>query len=55
MCRVGSWQMSNRFDISAKAAEGTTQGNQDLMPMIKTLLADRFKLKTHLEPRELPT
>jgi uncharacterized protein (TIGR03435 family) len=49
------WQMSNRFDITAKAAEGTTQGTQDLLPMLKTLLADRFKLKTHMETRELPT
>src|SRR5262245_51854085 len=29
-----TWQMSNRFDISAKAAEGTTQGTQDLLPMM---------------------
>ena len=50
-----TWQMSNRFDISAKAADGTTQGTQDLLPMMKTLLADRFKLKTHMETRELPT
>ena len=24
------------------------------MPLVKTLLADRFKLKTHMETRELP-
>ena len=50
-----TWQMSNRFDITAKAAEGTTQGTQDMLPMLKTLLADRFKLKAHTETRELPT
>ena len=50
-----SWQMSSKFDITAKAAEGTTKGTQDLLPMMKTLLADRFKLKTHTETRELPT
>lgn len=50
-----TWQMSNRFDISAKAADGTTQGTQDLLPLMKALLADRFKLKTHMETRELPT
>ena len=50
-----SWQMSSKFDIMAKAAEGTNTGTQDLMPMMKTLLAERFKLKTHTETRELPT
>jgi uncharacterized protein (TIGR03435 family) len=50
-----SWQMSSKFDITAKAPEGTTKGMQDLLPMMKALLADRFKLKTHTETRELPT
>jgi uncharacterized protein (TIGR03435 family) len=50
-----TWQMSNKFDITAKAPEGTTQGMQELVPMMKTLLADRFKLRTHTETRELPT
>ena len=50
-----SWQMSSKFDITAKAAEGTTKSTEDLMPLVKTLLADRFKLKTHMETRELPT
>ena len=50
-----SWQMSSKFDITAKAPEGTTKGTQDLLPMMKTLLVDRFKLKTHTETRELPT
>lgn len=49
-----AWQMSSKFDITAKAAEGTTKGTQDLLPMMKTLLADRFKLKTHTETREMP-
>lgn len=48
-----SWQMSSKFDITAKAAEGT-KGIQDLQTMMKALLADRFKLKTHTETRELP-
>jgi uncharacterized protein (TIGR03435 family) len=50
-----SWQSSNKFDITAKAAEGTSRGTQDLIPMMRTLLADRFKMKTHTETRELPT
>jgi len=50
-----TWQMSSKFDITAKAPEGTTQGTQDLLPMMKALIAERFKLKTHTETRELPT
>jgi uncharacterized protein (TIGR03435 family) len=50
-----SWQMSSRFDITAKAAEGTVRGTQDMLPMVKSLLADRFKLKAHTESREMPT
>jgi uncharacterized protein (TIGR03435 family) len=49
-----AWQLSSRFDITAKAAEGTTKAAGDLMPMMRTLLADRFKLKTHMETREQP-
>src|SRR5688572_4959959 len=48
-----SWQMSSKFDIAAKAPEAT-KGAQELLPMMKTLLAERFKLKTHTETRELP-
>jgi uncharacterized protein (TIGR03435 family) len=50
-----TWQTSNKFDIVAKATDGTATGMQDLLPMLKSLLADRFKLKTHTETRELPT
>ena len=50
-----SWQMSSKFDITAKAPEGTTKGTQDLLPMMKALLAERFRLKMHTETRELPT
>ena len=50
-----SWLTSSKFDIAAKAAEGTTTSAEDLLPRVKTLLADRFKLKTHMETRDLPT
>jgi uncharacterized protein (TIGR03435 family) len=46
-----SWQMSSRFDISAKAPEGSAQA---ILPMMKTLLTDRFKLKMHTETKEMP-
>jgi uncharacterized protein (TIGR03435 family) len=48
------WQMTSKFDINAKAPESVNPPSQ-LMPMMKTLLEDRFKLKTHTETRELPT
>ena len=50
-----SWQTSSKFDITAKAPEGTTTSTENLLPLVKTLLADRFKLKTHMETRDLPT
>ena len=46
--------MLSKFDISAKAEDGTTLTTKDTLAMLRTLLADRFKLKTHTEPRELP-
>jgi uncharacterized protein (TIGR03435 family) len=46
--------LASKFDITAKAAGGATLGQKELLPMIKALLIDRFKLKTHLEPREMP-
>ena len=49
------WQTSNKFDITARAAEGTTKGTEDLLPLLKGLLANRFTLKTHIETREVPT
>lgn len=48
-----SWQASRRFDISAKA-ESPDATPQDLTAMLRTLLAERFQLKTHMETRELP-
>jgi uncharacterized protein (TIGR03435 family) len=47
------WQNSDKFDINAKAedASGTTD---QILGMLKTLLADRFKLKVHTETREVP-
>ena len=51
-----SWVNSDRFDITAKA-EGNppTQVFRDQARlMVRTLLADRFKLIVHKETRELP-
>jgi len=49
-----SWQMSQKFDIVAKAEDGAAADTSQLMPMLRTLLEDRFKLKTHKETREMP-
>ena len=43
------WIKIDRFDINARAPEGTT-GRPD--PMLRTLLADRFKLRVHTETKE---
>jgi uncharacterized protein (TIGR03435 family) len=42
---------SNRFDIAA-TAEGPAS-NAELRAMLKTLLAERFRLRVHVESREL--
>jgi uncharacterized protein (TIGR03435 family) len=48
-----SWIDSERFDINAKAPEGSNPNQTTLM--LRGLLADRFKLKVHTETREVPT
>ena len=51
-----SWLTTTNFDIVAKAPaeEAPVTGNaplQDLAPMLKALLIDRFKMKAHFEDR----
>ena len=46
--------MNAKFDITAKAPGSATLGQKELLPLVKSLLIDRFKLKTRTEPRELP-
>lgn len=46
------WINSAKFDITARA-EGSP-GTDQLLEMLRTLLADRFKLKSRLETREVP-
>jgi uncharacterized protein (TIGR03435 family) len=48
-----SWQMSQRFDIAAKAEDGSPATMVAMLPLLKTLLADRFKLKVHTETKEM--
>ena len=47
------WVGTERYDVVAKrAADGLSQ--QQLKAMLRTLLADRFKLKIHRETKEMP-
>src|SRR5687767_10390114 len=46
------WLDFDRFDIVGRGAEGTT--NEMRPAMLRSLLADRFKLVTHRESREQP-
>jgi uncharacterized protein (TIGR03435 family) len=48
-----SWWNSNKFDITAKAEDGSA-GLDQMRTMLQGLLADRFKLKAHVETREVP-
>jgi uncharacterized protein (TIGR03435 family) len=48
------WTQSQRFDIVAKYPDGPRPTPQQVALMVKELLADRFKLQTHQETRELP-
>src|SRR5688572_22475662 len=48
-----NWLDSDRFDIVAKTPDGMTAPDQ-MRPMLRALLADRFKLVAHNETREMP-
>jgi uncharacterized protein (TIGR03435 family) len=50
---VPEWANSDAFDIEAKA-EGAPLSQDQMRLMVRSLLADRFKLKAHIEKRELP-
>jgi uncharacterized protein (TIGR03435 family) len=45
--------MNAKYDVTAKAAGTATLGMKEVLPLLKTLLIERFQLKTHLEPREM--
>ena len=48
-----SWQNSNKFDIEARTGDSSTPLEQ-MRLMTRSLLTDRFQLKTHTETREVP-
>lgn len=47
-----SWVYEESFDITARAAGNPTK--DDMRLMMRSLLTDRFKLKTHVETRSKP-
>jgi uncharacterized protein (TIGR03435 family) len=49
-----NWLATDRFDIEARAPAAPGPPNAQLLAMLQSLLADRFKLSTHGEKRELP-
>lgn len=48
-----NWLEMTRFDVVAKVPDKTSQ--DDLKPMLQSLLAERFKLVVHKDSRPLPT
>ena len=47
-----AWLNTERFDITAKAEERVSEAQT--IEMVKSLLADRFGLKSHVEQKRLP-
>ncbi len=47
-----NWLSRNRFDVIAKAPEGTSR--EKLQLMLQSLLADRFKLVLHKDTKPVP-
>ncbi len=45
------WIDHNEYDINARTAEGTTK--EQMAPMLKKVLAERFHLRDHIETREM--
>ena len=49
-----AWLATDRFDIEARASGQPGAPTAQLLTMLQSLLADRFKLTTHRDMRELP-
>jgi len=46
------WMDSDRFDLDAKSPPGVP--DSELMPMLQSLLKERFQLAAHRETKEMP-
>jgi len=49
-----AWTDSDRYDITALTPGETRPTTDQQMAMLRNLLADRFKLKVHTDPKEQP-
>jgi uncharacterized protein (TIGR03435 family) len=49
-----SWADSLLYDITATTATESAPTQEQIRPMLQSLLADRFQLKLHRETKELP-
>ena len=49
-----NWLATDRFDIEARAPDLPGPPNAQLLAMLRSLLADRFKMTTHGDKRALP-
>ena len=49
-----AWIDSTRFDVDARVDPPPPTGPDGLMPLLQTLLAERFHLRVHREERVLP-
>jgi uncharacterized protein (TIGR03435 family) len=49
-----SWMQSEHYSVSAKADAPPAHSQMMLGPMLQALLEERFQLKKHREPREMP-
>jgi bla regulator protein BlaR1 len=47
-----AWLDSERYDITAKAPDGIS--DSQIMPLLQSLLKDRFHLESHFEMKEMP-
>lgn len=48
------WAETERYDIDARASSPPADGPEALLPMLRTLLVERFRLRARIEMRELP-
>lgn len=54
MSGVTDWLTTDRFDIVLRAIGGVVPTPDQVRVMLRTLLADRFHFKSHLESRGMP-
>ena len=45
--------LNTKYHVTAKSSGGATLGLKQTLPLLKTLIVERFQLKFHVEPREM--